>query len=421
MPDFVRLGDHIEISKGRPPAELPFDGPGSCLYLTPDYLRGRVAAVAARGASDSVVAKDGDAVLLWDGSNAGEFFLGKQGLVASTMARLRPSGKFDRGFFFHALKHLEPKLKGRTNGTGIPHVDREVLENLRVLAPPTEEQAAIARALDALDTTIRQTESIIEKLKQVKQGLLHDLLTRGIDENGELRPPRRQAPHLYRKSPLGWIPKQWEAKELRDLLVDEDPSMRSGPFGSELLKHELVENGIPLLGIDNVQTEAFSRGFSRFVTEQKFNQLSRYAVRPHDVMITIMGTVGRCCLVPDGIGRALSSKHTWTLSFNRLKYLPLLAMLQINYCEWVLRHFSKDEQGGVMSAIRSETLRSLLLPVPGMDEQLEIAARLQSASDRISSESATMHKLARLKSGLADDLLSGRVRVTPLLDPAPAA
>ena len=74
------------------------------------------------------------------------------------------------------------------------------------------EQVKIAEVLDTLDTTIRQTEAIIDKLKQVKQGLLHDLLTRGIADNGELRPPQSEAPHLYKKSALGWIPMAWRCE-----------------------------------------------------------------------------------------------------------------------------------------------------------------------------------------------------------------
>ncbi len=81
-------------------------------------------------------------------------------------------------------------------------------------------------------------------------------------------------------------------------------------------------------------------------------------------MITIMGTVGRCCLVPTNIGKALSSKHVWTLTFDKSLYSPYLACLQFNYAPWVLTHLKRDEQGGIMSAIRSETLSSLLLPVP---------------------------------------------------------
>jgi len=110
------------------------------------------------------------------------------------------------------------------------------------------------------------------------------------------------------------------------LLGDIDPAMRSGPFGSALLKQELVEAGLPLLGIDNVHTERFVADYTRFVTPKKFAQLVvRYAVRPDDLMITIMGTVGRCCLVPEDIGQALSSKHTWTISLNQNTYSPYLA------------------------------------------------------------------------------------------------
>jgi type I restriction enzyme S subunit len=276
------------------------------------------------------------------------------------------------------------------------------------------EQTKIAQILDALDTTICQTEAIIEKLKQVKQGLLHDLLTRGIDANGELRPAQSEAPHLYKESVLGWIPREWEARRLEELLSGDDPAMRSGPFGSALLKSELVKSGLPLLGIDNVHVERFVSDFTRFVTEKKFNELSRYAVRPYDLMITIMGTVGRCCLVPEDVGRALSSKHTWTITLDKAKYSPLLAMLQINYSPWVLRQFAKDEQGGIMAAIRSETLRTLSLPTPSIDEQLEIETRMRAVSDRIDIESAVFRKLLLEKAGLMDDLLTGRVRVTPL-------
>ena len=418
MSEFVLLGKHITIAKGKPPEQLPFDGPAAAMYLTPEYLRGGARAFAAKPSRDAVVVADGDAVLLWDGSNAGEFFHGKAGIAASTMARLRADASLDPGYFIHAMKQLEPRLKSQTSGTGIPHVDREVLEGFRLFRPALREQVQIAQVLDTLDTTLRQTEAIIEKLKQVKQGLLHDLLTRGIDANGELRPPQSQAPHLYKESPLGWIPNGWDVRQLQELLSSDDPAMRSGPFGSALLKHELVVSGLPLLGIDNVHMERFDSNFSRFVTEKKFAELSRYAVKPHDLMITIMGTVGRCCIVPADIGRALSSKHIWTITLDRAKYLPLLAMLQINYCEWILRQFAKDEQGGIMSAIRSETLRTLNFPTPPIEEQIEIQARMQAVSVRIDAESIAVRKLRLQKSGLMDDLLTGRVRVTPLLSPA---
>lgn len=101
---------------------------------------------------------------------------------------------------------------GSTNS----HTRAAPKETLKWFVPevPSAQQQKIAQILDTLDTAIHETEAIIAKLKAVKQGLLHDLLTRGIAANGELRPPQAEAPHLYKESPLGWIPIEWDAPKL---------------------------------------------------------------------------------------------------------------------------------------------------------------------------------------------------------------
>lgn len=322
----------------------------------------------------------------------------------------------DIRFLYRQLEHRLPQIDyAGFGGSGLRHLQKDFIRYLSLPRPPKPEQAIIASVLDTLDTAIHETEAIIAKLKDIKQGLLHNLLTRGIDANGELRPPQSEAPHLYKDSPLGWIPKGWQIKQFSELLADVDPAMRSGPFGSALLKQELVEEGVPLLGIDNVHTERFVADYSRFVTPRKFGQLARYAVRPNDLMITIMGTVGRCCLVPEDVGQALSSKHTWTISMDQDAYSPYLAMLQVNYSPWVLEHFARDQQGGTMAAIRSETLRSTRLPAPPREEQRLMEDRLRELSKRIDLEVDSLAKRHAEKFGLMDDLLTGRVRVTPLL------
>lgn len=415
MSDFITLGDYISVQKGKTPLATDYVGKGAEPYLNPEYLRGRAPASLAKAGPDAVRAADGDTILLWDGSNAGEFFRAKAGLIASTMAKIAPSKVFCPTYFFHVAKHAENHLKSQTNGTGIPHVARELLETTKVFCPNAVEQQILAAILDTLDTAIHETEAIIAKLKAIKQGLLHDLLTRGIDANGELRPTQAEAPELYKESAVGWIPKEWDVNQISELLADVDPAMRSGPFGSALLKQELVEVGIPFLGIDNVHTEHFVADYTRFVTPRKFAQLARYAVLPNDLMITIMGTVGRCCLVPEDVGQALSSKHTWTISLNKGAYSPYLAMLQVNYSPWVQNHFARDQQGGTMAAIRSETLRSTRLPVPPRQEQCLMEERLREINKRIEQEDSLLTKRHAEKIGLMDDLLTGRVRVTPLL------
>jgi hypothetical protein len=100
--------------------------------------------------------------------------------------------------------------------TSMAHLGGERFANLEFPVPPLSEQRQIAAILDTIDDAIRKTEQIIAKLKQVKQGLLHNLLTRGIDDNGELRDPERH-PEQFKDSVLGRIPKCWETRKLGEL------------------------------------------------------------------------------------------------------------------------------------------------------------------------------------------------------------
>ena len=170
------------------------------------------------------------------------------------MVHLKAASAFDADYFFYAMKRWEDYLKGQTSGSGIPHVDKEVLGKLKLVNFPGNEQSKIAEILSTLDQAIEQTEALIAKQQRIKTGLMQDLLTRGIDEHGQLR---TEQTHAFKDSPLGRIPVEWEVEFIRNLLADIDPAMRSGPFGSALLKEELTETGVPLLGIDNVHTEQF--------------------------------------------------------------------------------------------------------------------------------------------------------------------
>lgn len=306
-----------------------------------------------------------------------------RGLAAVRFTRL------DRRFGVLALQQAAGLLDRVSQGTTFTAIGRAELASLPLPVPPLEEQHRIAEVLKTVDETVDATERIIAKLTVARLGLMREQL----------------APGMSMSPPPGW-----EMLSIEELLGHHDPAMRSGPFGSALLASELVEKGVPLLGIDNVQPERFVADYRRFVTPAKARELRRYRVIPRDLMITIMGTVGRCCVVPEAIGNALSSKHVWTLTLDPARYLPELACVQVNSSPWALAHFGRDAQGGIMSAIRSETLYSLRLPTPPMAEQRRIWAVLQAAASEIEAHVAEAATLRQIRSGLATDLLSGRVR-----------
>ena len=308
-----------------------------------------------------------------------------------TMMLVRPTGSLDHRYLSQLLngRSFKKLVEERVSGSSVPHLFQRDLSTLPISLPPLEEQRRIAEILDTIDEAIQATERVIAKLTATRVGLMCDQL----------------APGMSTSPPPGW-----GVTQIGDLLGRREPAMRSGPFGSTLLASELVDEGIPLLGIDNVQRERFVKDYHRFVTPAKAYDLRRYRVFPRDIMITIMGTVGRCCVVPATVGAAISSKHVWTLTLDSERYLPELACVQMNSSHWALAHFRRDEQGGIMPAVRSETLRSLCLPTPPMAEQQEIWAVLHEATRRIEAETEVLFKLRAARYGLAADLLSGRVR-----------
>ncbi|MHC1588462.1 MAG: restriction endonuclease subunit S, partial [Methermicoccaceae archaeon] len=125
-----------------------------------------------------ILVGEGSIILLWDGSNAGEFFLGKRGVLSSTMVKLNfKRDIFDSLFLFYLLKSKEDFLKGQTKGTGIPHVDKNVLNSLILPLPPRPEQQKIAEILSTVDKKVELEHARKEHLERIKRGLMHELLT----------------------------------------------------------------------------------------------------------------------------------------------------------------------------------------------------------------------------------------------------
>jgi len=404
------------FQKGRKVETSPERLPGYERYLGASGLAGLPDGFAST--SSAIRASEHDVLMRWDGERSGLVGYGQAGVVASTVSRLSPTGEVDGRFLYYALAHNFEWIQNRRTGSGVPHVPKEIGRILQVPYPRCQQtQQRISAILTSIDNAIEATEALIEKHQQIKAGLMHDLFTRGVSSAGACRPSPADAPSLYEDSDIGPLPKGWSLSPLHSLLAPVANNLRSGPFGSALLKQELSESGIPLLGIDNIHVERFVPQYSRFVSDRRFLGLLRYAVRPRDVVITIMGTVGRCCVLPEDIGTALSSKHLWSMTLDAGRVIPELVCLQLNHLPWARAWFRRGGQGGIMDAIQSSTLKSLRLPTPSMEEQERIAAIYAAMQSRIERDETRLAKLRAQKLGLMQDLLTGKVRVPE----APAA
>ncbi len=175
-----KLRDIISYRKGAKPSVL-YDFPcENCLpYLTAEYLRGeenpKYAPIIGK---KLVIADENKIILIWDGSNAGDVFMGFKGIVASTMVLIEAKSRdVDPRFLYYQLLIKSQILKNMTKGTGIPHVSKDIFENLLIPVPPLDEQRRIAEALSSVDGLIDVYRRKLDRLVRVRSWFLENLVT----------------------------------------------------------------------------------------------------------------------------------------------------------------------------------------------------------------------------------------------------
>ena len=138
----------------------------------------------------------------------------------------------ERLFLKFFIEFYLPELLSTSHGSTMQHITRKELSHFAALLPSAiEEQTKIAEVLSTIDTAIEQTEALIAKQQRIKTGLMQDLLTKGIDEHGNIR---SEATHTFKDSPLGRIPAEWEVGGLLEFASKDRQPVLTGPFGAQL-------------------------------------------------------------------------------------------------------------------------------------------------------------------------------------------
>lgn len=269
---------------------------------------------------------------------------------------------------------------------------------------PLQQQQRIAEILSTLDEAIEQTEALIAKTQQIKAGLMHDLFTRGVTRDGQLRPSRDKAPQLYKESPLGWIPKEWEVATLGAVSEFVTSGSRGwGAFYSEdgplFIRIGNLTREHPNLRLDNVvhvHPPASSEG-------------QRTRLIEGDLLISITADLGIIGIVPPNVGEAYINQHIALVRIDkRLANSRWVGhLLGAPRAEARVRRL---DDPGAKAGLNLPTVRAFPIVLPLRYEQDEAVRRLDAADDLIRRKRASAQKLNLLKRGLMHDLLTGRVR-----------
>ncbi len=187
----------------------------------------------------------------------------------------------------------------------------------------------------------------------------------------------------YKKTGIEWmseIPEHWDLVRLKWILKNGE-GIKIGPFGSSLRLEDLADNGIRVYGQENIIKDDFSLG-KRFLSKDKFEELSVYEVFPKDILVTMMGTTGKCKLVPDKAEKGIMDSHLIRLRAND-KIRPEFLSVLINDSLQLKFQMSIDSKGSIMSGLNSKIVKNLFLPLPSIEEQDFILEKLNKESAKI--------------------------------------
>lgn len=296
-----------------------------------------------------------------------------------------------------------------SGSTNQVELSRTRLAAAELPAPSFPEQRRIAEILDTVEEALRKTDRLIAKLKQVKRGLLHDLLSRGIDENGELRNPALH-PGSFRYSSMGAFPSDWEIVETASLC--SVITKGTTPASAAMWRGG---NGIPFLRVDNLSfdgTVDLLASQFRISRRTHTRSLSRSRTFPGDVLTNIVGPpLGKVGLITADIGEAnINQAIAVFRPTTALRSRFLLLWLVGQYSQQWLRRSAKQTSGQMNLTLKM--CQQLPIPRLSVEEQDRIVSRMDAAEARLTSELALARKIGILRQGLMEDLLTGRVRTS---------
>ena len=309
-------------------------------------------------------------------------------------------------FLEHFLVFQKPKFRLASQGSTFEALNSSELNQWPILHPRDKaEQAEIADVLSTMDRAIEKTEALIAKQQRIKTGMMQDLLTRGIDEHGNLR---TEQTHEFKDSPLGRVPVEWELRSL-DQCVRADAPICYGI----LMPGQSVDDGVPVIKVKDIVGGRIVQDDLLLTDRRIDRQYRRSRLRSGDLVITIRGTTGRLAVVPPELDGANITQDT--------ARVRLSDDHSARFCFYCLQSESAQVQivlhtiGQAVKGINIGDVKRLILAMPSPHEQEQLANQLEGLEK---TTDATFRALAKLKStraGLMKDLLTGERRVTELL------
>lgn len=307
--------------------------------------------------------KEGDILIVCDGSRSGLVGKALNGYVGSTLAKISAEG-LTQDYLYYFLQGQYALLNTKKKGTGTPHLNPELLRKQRIYVPSIEMQQRIVSRIEELfselDKGVETLQTIKEQLVVYQQAVLKEAFDSAEKDCKMLR--------------------------IEEMLTKDRKGMSTGPFGTMIKKSDHKTSGVPMLGIENIGAGQFVDGNKIFVTEEKAKELKSFVLKAGDIIISRSGTVGEICAVPERADGALLSTNLMRVSLdaNIVRADYFIALFQSKGV--VLDQVKELCKGSTRDFLNQTILKQIVFPVPSIEKQSEIIAVIEarlSICDRI--------------------------------------
>ncbi|WP_417214866.1 restriction endonuclease subunit S [Alcanivorax sp.] len=335
-----------------------------------------------------------DPMLLWDGS-INQLNCVSEGVVSPAYYTFRVNPKkVIPEYFVQLLKSnfLLSFYQVISKGTNKRRQKAEIKDflNGEFQFPPLHEQKKIAAILSSVDDVIEKTRAQIDKLKDLKTGMMQELLTKGIGHTA------------FKDSPVGRIPEGWDVVKMDDVCTKitdgEHQTPKRSSEGYFLLSARNIRDGY--LALDNVD----------YVPKEEYQRISRRVFpMPGDILVSCSGSIGRTVVVPKGIEFAMV-RSVAILQPRRDLVDPAFLAIQISSTliqSQIEKSLSQLAQANLFQA----PIKALVAVIPPIKEQVQIARIVTAINEKIRIKLVQLESHGRLKKALMQDLLTGKVRV----------
>lgn len=334
---------------------------------------------------------NGDILLSWSASLGVYVWNRGKAVLNQHIFKVIPKEGVNKYYLFWALHKAVAELSQVTHGSTMKHFQKRELETTKIILPPLPEQQKIAQILSTADETIQQVTEEITLTERLKKGLMQSLLSKGIGHR------------KFKMTEIGEIPEKWETEKISNL-----SQIVTG--GTPSTTEPAYWNGkIPWLASGSVHQQHICVA-SKFITKEGFLHSNSKLLPRGTVLIALNG---------QGKTRGMSAILEIEAACNQslAGIIPKIDLITPVYLLYHLLNRYQDIRnisGTGRNGLNLGHIKNIVVSCPPINEQQKISEILSTVDDKLEHLRSRKEHLEKLKKGLMDDLLTGKVRVNKL-------